>query len=58
MWIVSWPLRMVGYVLAIASGSFLFIGATDLLPELREKLTRWRAFGFLLGVAAIVLARE
>ncbi len=49
--------RLAAYILAIASGSFLYIGATDLLPELRRSATgSARAAAFALGVGAIVLA--
>ncbi|PTL81664.1 ZIP family metal transporter [Vitiosangium sp. GDMCC 1.1324] len=49
-----------GIVLAIASGTFLYIGATDLLPELRRGSTpreaRGRLLGFLLGLALVAVA--
>ena len=47
-------------LIAIASGTFLYIGATDLLPEMhsgpnpRERFSR--LLGFLLGVGLLVLA--
>jgi zinc and cadmium transporter len=49
-----------GIILALASGTFLYIGATDLLPELRhasnsrEKYER--LLGFLLGLALVAVA--
>ncbi|RKH50665.1 ZIP family metal transporter [Corallococcus llansteffanensis] len=43
-----------GTVLAIAGGSFLYIGAVDLLPELRRGLdSRKRVGGFLCGLLLI-----
>lgn len=46
-----------GILLALASGTFLYIGATDLLPGLRRGSTaqeaRRRMVGFLLGVALV-----
>jgi zinc and cadmium transporter len=49
-----------GIVLSIAAGSFLYIGATDLLPELHSGRTpserRGPMLGFVAGVALIVLA--
>lgn len=49
-----------GIILALASGTFLYIGATDLLPELRHgstpKEARGRLLGFLLGLALVATA--
>ncbi|WP_395815822.1 ZIP family metal transporter [Archangium minus] len=49
-----------GIILALASGTFLYIGATDLLPELRHGATpqeaRGRLLGFLLGLALVATA--
>lgn len=49
-----------GIILALASGTFLYIGATDLLPELRRGSTpreaRERMLGFLLGLALVAVA--
>lgn len=49
-----------GIILALASGTFLYIGATDLLPELRQRTSaherRGRVLGFLLGIAVVALA--
>jgi zinc and cadmium transporter len=46
-----------GIILALASGTFLYIGATDLLPDVRRggtpRETRGRMLGFLLGVALV-----
>ena len=46
-------------VLAIAAGTFLYIGATDLLPEVHSGRTptdrRERMLGFICGVALIAL---
>lgn len=47
---------LTGYVLAVASGSFLYIGAADLLPEVREAPGRGRVIGFGLGLGAILAA--
>lgn len=43
-------------VVAVAAGSFLYIGAADLLPELRAAGSRERLVGFGAGIAAVVLA--
>lgn len=49
-----------GILLALAAGTFLYIGATDLLPELRRASTpqesRGRLIGLLSGVALVAVA--
>ena len=49
-----------GIILALASGTFLYIGATDLLPELRRSSAphevRGRLLGFLLGLSLVAVA--
>jgi zinc and cadmium transporter len=49
-----------GIILALASGTFLYIGATDLLPELRHSRTpkerRGRMVGLLLGLGLVAVA--
>ncbi len=49
-----------GVILALASGTFLYIGATDLLPELRHATSpreaRGRLLGFLLGLMLVAVA--
>jgi len=52
--------QLTGIALSIAAGSFLFIAATDLLPEvLRQDMGRRdrteAALGFVLGVVAIAI---
>ncbi len=51
---------LAGIVLALASGTFLYIGATDLLPELRTgrspREARGRLLGFLLGLGLVAMA--
>jgi zinc and cadmium transporter len=52
--------HLAGAALALAAGTFLYIGATDLLPELHSgrdlRERRQRLYGFATGVALIVLA--
>ncbi|QSQ22391.1 ZIP family metal transporter [Pyxidicoccus parkwayensis] len=46
-----------GIVLAVAAGTFIYIGAVDLLPELRHgtvQETRQRVVGLLLGLALLL----
>jgi zinc and cadmium transporter len=51
---------LAGIILALASGTFLYIGATDLLPELRRGSAphevRGRLIGFVLGLALVAVA--
>jgi zinc and cadmium transporter len=51
---------LAGIILALASGTFLYIGATDLLPELRHSRTarerRGRMVGLLLGLGLVAVA--
>lgn len=51
--------RLTGAVLAIAAGTFLYIGATDLLPEVHSghdpKDRRRRMLGFLGGLLLLLL---
>ncbi|WP_375770504.1 ZIP family metal transporter [Archangium gephyra] len=55
-----WVAGLEGIILALASGTFLYIGATDLLPELRhtpdQRTARGRLLGFLLGLALVATA--
>lgn len=50
--------RATGVILALAAGSFLYIGATDLLPEISVRRGRqWdRWLGFAGGVTLVALA--
>lgn len=52
--------RASAFVLALSAGSFLYISATDLLPEIHSGRTgaerRERMLGLLCGIALIVLA--
>jgi zinc and cadmium transporter len=51
---------LLGVVLGLASGSFLYIAATDLLPEIhaghRPADRRERMIGFLLGIGVLLAA--
>jgi ZIP family zinc transporter len=51
------PDFVVGIILAVFSGFFLYIGAGDLLPESHHNHpTLWNAFATVLGMAVIYLA--
>lgn len=56
----QWVQGLEGIILALASGTFLYIGATDLLPDLRQATSsreaRGRLLGFLLGLALVAVA--
>jgi zinc transporter ZupT len=47
------PESALAWILAFFSGSFLYIGASDLLPEAREHDSPAVAFTTVLGMAAI-----
>jgi zinc and cadmium transporter len=51
--------HLTAIILSLAAGTFLYIGATDLLPEIHSGATpasrRERMFGFLAGIAIIAL---
>ena len=46
-------------ILSVAAGTFLYIGATDLLPEIHSGVTPSarveRMYGFLAGIALIAV---
>jgi len=46
---------MLGGVLALAAGSFLYIASSDLIPETHEKFSRLNAFLVIFGVAFIFI---
>jgi zinc and cadmium transporter len=52
--------RAIHVVLSLAAGTFLYIGATDLLPELHSGHTtadrRERMFGFVAGIVVVLIA--
>jgi len=49
------PLGMLPWVLAFFVGSFLYIGASDLLPEAREHDSPWVAVATIVGMAMVYL---
>jgi zinc and cadmium transporter len=49
------PPKAIAVVLGIASGSFLYVGAADLLPRLHESHDRYCLFFFLLGISAVAI---
>jgi len=44
-------------LLAIAGGSFLYVGAADLLPETHRKFSRFNAVSLFLGVAFMAIMK-
>lgn len=46
---------LLPWVLAFFAGSFLYIGASDLLPEAREHASPWVGVATCLGMLAIFL---
>ena len=49
------PFAMLPWVLAFFVGSFLYIGASDLLPEAREHDSPWVAVATIIGMVAVYL---
>ncbi|MBI2710344.1 MAG: ZIP family metal transporter [Actinobacteria bacterium] len=49
------PLSTLPYLLAAFAGSFLYIGASDLLPEAREHDSPWVAVATLVGFTVLYL---
>ncbi|HEU0080711.1 MAG TPA: ZIP family metal transporter [Candidatus Paceibacterota bacterium] len=55
--LVAIPAAATGIVLSVFCGFFLYIGASDLLPESHHAHpTRWTTFATILGMAVIYLA--
>jgi ZIP family zinc transporter len=46
-------LEVLPYLLALFAGSFLYIGASDLLPEAREHDSPWVAVSTLAGMGLL-----
>ncbi len=51
--VVRPPLDVLPYLLAVFAGSFLYIGASDLLPEAREHDSPWVAVATMAGMALL-----
>ena len=49
-WLFNFSESMIHYLLAIAAGGFLYIAASDLLPEIRAEKSFWKLFKSLLFV--------
>jgi zinc transporter, ZIP family len=50
------PIAMLPWVLAFFVGSFLYIGASDLLPEAREHDSPWVAVATIVGMVVVYLS--
>jgi zinc and cadmium transporter len=53
LWSGPLSASMMGVVLAIATGSFLYVGAADLLPRLHDAHDRYCLLFFLLGLGVV-----
>lgn len=54
---ITLPESFIGLILAIFAGFFLYIGASDLLPESHHNHpTRWTTFATIIGMAVIFAA--
>ena len=45
----------IGFLLALAAGSFIYIGASDLVPETHEHYNRMNALYLVIGVIFVIL---
>lgn len=48
----------IGIALGISAGTFLYISASDLVPETHKKFNFWNGFYMLFGLAAIFLLKN
>ena len=46
---------VLGFLIAIAAGSFLYVGASDLVPETHEQYNKKNALFLILGVVFVVV---
>jgi ZIP family zinc transporter/zinc and cadmium transporter len=47
--------EILGILISLAAGSFIYIGASDLLPETHEKYNKLNAFYLLAGILFVIL---
>ena len=50
------PQNAIGYTLAFAAGTFLYVGAGDLLPEAHRKFDLWVILSVLIGAAIVPIS--
>ncbi len=55
LWIQNIRPEILGYLLAIAAGSFIYIGASDLVPETHKKYNFWNILLVLLGIGFVLI---
>ncbi|MFA5974769.1 MAG: ZIP family metal transporter [Elusimicrobiota bacterium] len=53
LWAGPQSSTVIGIVLGVAAGSFIYIGAADLLPRLHDAHDRYCLFFFVLGIVVI-----
>ncbi len=49
--------EFLGILIALAAGSFLYVGASDLVPETHEKYNKVNALFLIIGIAFVILIR-
>jgi len=47
--------EFLGFLLALAAGSFLYVGASDLVPETHEQYKKMNAVYFVIGILFVVI---
>jgi ZIP family zinc transporter/zinc and cadmium transporter len=47
--------EILGILIALAAGSFLYIGASDLIPETHEKYNKKNALFLIIGMVFVIL---
>jgi ZIP family zinc transporter/zinc and cadmium transporter len=55
LWIQNIRPEILGCLLSIAAGSFIYIGASDLVPETHKKYNFWNIFLVLLGIGFVLV---
>ncbi len=50
--------NVLGVLLALAAGSFIYVGASDLVPETHEEYDKKNALFFILGIIFVVLISQ
>lgn len=58
LWIQNIRPEILGYLLSIAAGSFIYIGASDLVPETHKKYNFWNIFLVLLGIGFVIITSK
>ena len=49
--------EFLGILIALAAGSFIYVGASDLVPETHERYNKINALFIIIGIAFVILIR-